>query len=125
MWEVIMKKLLLMCSLVCLAGSLSGCVQRLTDFTIISSRNIDFSRIAEFTKGPRVEGSYSGPIILFLPAGIPNVGEAMDAAIEGVPGCVGLIDGAVDHEYFNTMFGYFKYTVKGTCLIDPKLVKAR
>ncbi len=119
-----MKKLLLMGALVCLAGSLSGCVQRLTPFTIISSKNIDLSRIPEFTRGPRVEGSYSGPIILFIP-GIPNVEEAMDAAIEGVPGCVGLIDGVVDHEYFNSMFGYFKYTVKGTCLIDPKLVKGR
>lgn len=120
-----MKKLLLMCAMVCAVGSLSGCVQRLTDFTIISSKNVDLTRGAEFTRGPRVEGTDTRAIVLFIPVGVPNAKEAMDQAIQGVPGCIGLLDGVVDSEFFDLIFGYMQYRVKGTCLIDPKLVKAK
>lgn len=115
-----MKKVALICPVAMLAGSLVGCVQRLTDFTVISSKNIDLSRGAEFVRGDhRVEGEDVKPIIIF-PLGIPNAKEAMDNAIQSVPGCVGLVDGVLEQEFFSFIFGYVKYRVKGTCLLDPK-----
>jgi len=47
----------------------------------------------------------------------------MDNAIQSVSGCVGLVDGVLESEFFDFGFGYIKYRVKGTCLIDPSLTK--
>lgn len=116
-----MKKIALLCSFVIVMSSLTGCAQRLTDFTIISSKNIDLSRGAEFTRGERVVGEDTVAIIIF-PLGVPNAKEAMDDAIEKVPGCVGLLDGVLESEFFSFVFGYAKYRVKGTCLMDSKIM---
>jgi len=118
-----MKRIALLCLLVAIVATTSGCVQRITDFTVISSKNVDLSRGADFVRADnRVEGTDTKAIIVF-PLGIPNAKEAMDNAIQSVPGCVGLVDGVLEHEFFSFVFGYAKYRVKGTCLIDPKLVK--
>jgi hypothetical protein len=117
-----MRKVIWLCVVVFAVGSLTGCVQRLTDFTVISSKNVDLSRGADFVRGDqRVEGEDTKIAIIF-PLGIPSAKEAMDKAIQTVPGCVALVDGVLEHEYFYLYFGYFKYRVKGTCLIDPKLL---
>ncbi|MEI7815866.1 MAG: hypothetical protein WCI45_01625 [Desulfuromonadales bacterium] len=118
-----MKRIALFCSVVLAVSCLSGCVTRITDFTVISSKNVDLSRGADFVKGEvRVEGEDSKPIILF-PIGIPNAKEALDQAIQGTPGYVALVDGVLEHEFFSFLVGYVKYRVKGTCLIDPKFKK--
>ena len=79
-----------------------GCSQRITDFTIISTKNIDLSRGAEFTKGSqRVEGEDTKHIIILFPTGIPSTKEAIDRAIEGTPGAVALLDGVLEHEGFS------------------------
>lgn len=117
-----MNKIAMLCVVALISTSMTGCVQRITDFTIISSKNIDLSNGANFKRDDkRVEGEDSKPIIIF-PIGIPNAKEALDQAIQGVPGCVGLVDGVLEHEFFSFLFGYVKYRVKGTCLIDPKLL---
>ncbi len=106
--------------------AMSGCTTRLTDFTIISTKNIDLSRGAEFTRSEqRVEGEDTKHIIIFIPTGIPSPKEAADKAIESVPGAVALLDGVLEHEwfYFPYIFGYTTYRIKGTPLIDPKLIK--
>ncbi|MDD2365495.1 MAG: hypothetical protein PHN84_04965 [Desulfuromonadaceae bacterium] len=118
-----MKRIAMFCTVAMVITSMMGCVQRITDFTIISSKNIDLSNGANFKRdGKRIEGEDSKPIIL-IPIGIPNAKEALDNAIQGVPGCVGLVDGVLESEYFSFFFGYVKYRVKGTCLIDPNLLK--
>lgn len=117
-----MKKVVLLCVVVFVMVSLTGCVERITDFTVISSKNVDLSRGSDFIRGDkRVEGEDT-KIAFIFPLGIPNAKEAMDNAIQSVPGCVGLVDGVLEHEFFYLYFGYFKYRVKGTCLIDPKLL---
>ncbi|BCA80496.1 hypothetical protein [Desulfuromonas sp. AOP6] len=116
-----MKKIALLCCIAFALTSLTGCAQRLTDFTIISSKNIDLSQGADLTRGERVVGEDTVPIVI-VPIGIPNAKEAMDNAIEKHDGCVGLLDGVLESEYFSFIFGYVKYRVKGTCLMDPKLV---
>jgi len=118
-----MKQLALLCLLAATVVASTGCVQRITDFTVISSKNVDLSRGADFVRGEsRVIGEDTKLVIIF-PIGLPNAKEAMDNAIQSVPGCVGLVDGVLEYEVFSFVFGYTEYRVKGTCLIDPKLVK--
>lgn len=105
---------------------ITGCTTRLTDFTIISTKNIDLSRGAEFSRGEtRVEGEDTKHIIIIIPTGQPSAKEAADKAIESTPGAVALLDGVLEHEmfYFPYVYGYSTYRIKGTPLIDPKLLK--
>lgn len=103
---------------------LTGCAQRLVDFTILSTKNIDLTRAATFERGAvRVEGKDEISIIIIIPTGVPNVKEAVDRAIESVPGAVALVDGVVSYRsfYIPYIFGQESYVVEGTPLIDPKL----
>jgi hypothetical protein len=105
--------------------TISGCSQRVADFTIISSKNIDLSKGADFKRGPtRVHGEDLKHIII-IPAGHPNAKEAMDNAIESVPGAVALLDGVLNHNfwYIPYIYGQESYDVEGTPLIDPLLLK--
>ncbi|RLC55663.1 MAG: hypothetical protein DRH89_07230 [Candidatus Cloacimonadota bacterium] len=104
---------------------LSGCTTRFIDFTIISSKNIDMSRGAEFYRDRnRVIGEDSASIIIFIPTGTPNAKEALDRAIESVQGAVALLDGVISQKFFYIPYIYGESTiiVEGTALIDPKLL---
>jgi hypothetical protein len=116
-----MKKSVLLICFAFAMSSLSGCAQRLADFTVISTKNVDLSQGANFTRGERIEGEDMVPIVL-VPLGVPNAKEAVDDAIEKVPGCIGLLDGVLESEYFSFLIGYVKYKVEGTCLVDPQQV---
>jgi hypothetical protein len=102
---------------------LSGCVTRLVDFTMISTKNIDLAKGANFQRGPsRVQGEDSVAIIIFIPTGVPNMKTAIDKAIESVPGAVALMDGVVSYKsFYILLFGQYGYIVEGTPLIDPAL----
>ena len=65
-------------------------------------------------------------IIIFVPTGTPSLKEAIDKAIEKVPGGVALVDGVVYHKWFYIpyIYGEFKYTIEGTILIDPSLTSS-
>jgi hypothetical protein len=107
-----------------LSLSLAGCTVRMIDFTILSTKNIDLARASTFKRGAaRVEGKDEISIIIFIPTGVPNVKEAIDRAIESVPGAVALLDGVVMSHYFYIPYIYGKqaYVVEGTPLIDPQL----
>ncbi len=104
--------------------SLSSCVTRMTDFTIISTKNIDLSQMAKFKRGDtRVKGEDSKYIVIIIPTGTPSMKQAIDNAIQSVPGCVGLLDGVVYYKWFYIPYvvGKFSYLVEGTPLIDPSL----
>lgn len=104
--------------------ALTGCKTRLTDFTVLSSKNVDFSKKDTFKRGPnRVTGVDEAYIIIFIPTGIPNIKTAIDRAIEGVPGAVALVDGVLYAENWWFIFGANSYIVEGTPLIDPSLVE--
>ena len=111
----------------CAALLLSACSTRVTDFTIISSKNIDLSHGAAFNRAPaRVKGEDRKSIFIIFRTGEPNAKEAMDKAIESTPGAVGLLDGVIiKHEwYVPGIYGEFWYEVEGTPLIDPALLKS-
>lgn len=108
-------------------AALSGCSQRIMDFTVISSKNVDLSKGAEFKRGlTRVHGEDLKHIIVFIPTGQPNAKVALDKAIESTPGAVGLVDGVITSHgwWIPYIYGQSKVEVEGTPLIDPTLQKA-
>jgi hypothetical protein len=100
---------------------LTGCTTRLTDFTIISTKNVDLSVIGRARRGAaRVEGKDVAHIIIFIPTGVPNMKEAIDRAIESVPGAVALVDGVLYQRFFwiPYIYGQSAFVVEGTPLIN-------
>jgi hypothetical protein len=93
----------------------NGCTQRLIDYTIISSKQMNM-KVNESARGQRVEGKDGIYWLLFIPFGIPNLKEACDEAIESVgSGYDALIDGVVYTEFWWVFFtGYNGYKVQGT-----------
>lgn len=104
-----------------------GCATRVMDFTIVSSKNVDFSKFPTYERGrDRVEGKDTKPIIFIIPLGNPDGKEAIDRAIETTPGAVALVDGVLTYKYFYIpyIYGEYTYLVEGTPLIDPALANA-
>jgi len=115
-------------SLCLVALLLASCTTRLVDFTIISTKNLDLSKGASFERGrSRVEGIDKVYIIVLIPTGTPNMKEALDRAIESVPGAVALLDGVLTQKfwYIPYIFGQSAFLVEGTPLIDPALAAER
>ncbi|MGI9213052.1 MAG: hypothetical protein ACR2HF_11325 [Methylococcaceae bacterium] len=112
-------------TIVMLAFFVTGCAQRIGDFTLVSSKNIDLTRGADFKRSyTRIKAEDTVPIILGIPIGIPNMKTALDRAIEKTPGAVALTDGVVSQKIFNfIIFGEMGYEVEGTPLIDPNQEK--
>lgn len=110
----------------CLGLFVTSCTTRLTDFTVLSSKNVDLSQMGKYERGKdRVEGEDIAHIILFIPTGMPNLKEAIDRAIEATPGCVALADGVVSSRAFwFLVYGQNAYIVEGSPIIDPSLVSA-
>lgn len=108
-------------------GTLAACTHRITDFTFLSTKNVDLSQAAAFERGDaRVTGEDQAFIIIFVPTGIPNIKEATDRAIESIPGAVGLVDGVIYRTtfYIPMLFGVDKFVVEGTPLINKKALRA-
>lgn len=101
---------------------LSNCTSRLTDFTVISTKNVPVGdgHPVEFKKGTtRVKGKDTAHWVLFIPFGTPNLKEAIDRAIESTPGCIGLVDGVVkSNAWWAILYGQSKYIVEGTPLFE-------
>lgn len=120
-----MKKVILAC-IIAFAISLSSCSQRLAEFTILSSKNIDYSKLPDYKRmNGRVVGQDKAHIILFIPTGAPDTKEALDRAIEAVPGCVALVDVTLERGsfYIPFIYGQSWFTFEGTPLVDPSVAQ--
>jgi hypothetical protein len=116
------KFLLCLCAMGFFAA---GCTMRLTDFTVISTKNVEWSKAATFKRGAsRTRGKDTAYTIVFVPTGQPNMKEAIDRAIESVPGAVAMVDGVLysTNWYIPLIYGENSYVVEGTPLIDPSLI---
>jgi len=104
----IARRMALLAPLVLLAPA---CTRRVTDFTILSTKNVAY--VGE--RGRRVSGSDSTPIFLFIPIGRPSVKEATDEAIEAGGGNA-LVDGVVYKSswWIPLIYGQRTVTVEGT-----------
>lgn len=117
-----MKNVCMLAGVALLLG-LQGCVTRLTDFTVLSTKNVDLSRMGEYQRTEaRVVGEDLKHVVIFVPMGVPNAKEAIDRAIESVPGGVALVDGVIEHRwwYIPYIYGQLSYTAEGTVLVDPR-----
>ena len=98
----------------------SSCTHRLTDFTVISTKNVPVGQgvNTEFVKGnTRVTGKDLSHVVLFIPFGTPNMKDAIDRAIEATPGAIGLVDGVVkSNSWYALLYGQNAYIVEGTPL---------
>jgi hypothetical protein len=104
--------------------AMASCTNRILDFTMVSSKNIDLSRGASFERGKsRVTGEDMAHWIILLPTSTVSIKEALDRAIESTPGCVALLDGVIYTKfwYIPYIYGQQVAIVEGTPLIDPSL----
>ena len=101
----------------------SSCSQRIFDFTMVSTKNVDLSKASTFERSKiRANGEDGVYWLITIPLGFPNLKEAIDRAIESTPGAVALVDGVVySKSWWAILTGYSSYVVEGTPLIDPSL----
>ena len=121
--DLIIKLLRMTAIIILLIGT--GCTTRLVDFTVISTKNIDWSQAATFQRAKaRVEGKDWVHIIICIPTGVPSMKEAIDRAIESVPGGVALLDGVLISKFYYIpyIYGRQTYVIEGTPLINPAFV---
>lgn len=115
-----MRRIVIIAIVAILACGLGSCTHRLTDFTVISTKNIPLGEgvHTDFQKGTRrVKGVDVAHTVLFIPLGMPNMKEAIDKAIEQIPGAIGLVDGVVKSSGWTALvYGQNKYIVEGTPL---------
>jgi len=105
--------------------ALTGCTQRLIDFTFISTKNVDLSRAAAFERAKtRINGEDIAHIIICIPTNIPSMKEAVDRTIKKVPGGIALVDGVLSHYGWWFLYGQNGYIIEGTPIIDPALANA-
>lgn len=120
-----MKKVIFACIIV-VTMVLSSCSQRLAEFTILSSKNIDYSKLPDYKRmNGRVVGEDKAHIIILIPTGSPDTKEAIDKAIEAVPGCVALVDVILERGgfYIPLLYGQSWITIEGTPLVDQKVAQ--
>lgn len=118
-----MKKFGFFMSLLVTMVLLSSCTHRVTDFTIISTRNVPLGKnAATLAKGEtRVKADDTTPIILCFSIGRPNMKEAIDKAIEKYHGAVALADGVVYYRHWwFLLFGQNSYIVEGTPIFEAE-----
>lgn len=123
-----MKKFSFLMSLLVAMVLLSSCTHRVTDFTIISTRNVPIGKNATtLTKAEtRVKADDTTPIILYFPIGSPNMKEAIDKALEKYHGAVALADGVVYYRHWwFILFGQNSYIVEGTPIFEAEKSSAK
>ncbi|NUQ82293.1 MAG: hypothetical protein HUU10_11845 [Bacteroidetes bacterium] len=81
---------------------LSGCAQRIGDFTVISTKNYEASK--KYTKVGRFTGK-DEVFYFIIPFGIPNIKNAVDKAIEAGNGTY-LTDAVLEETSNLFMIGY-------------------
>jgi len=108
-----MKKTLLLVSVVLIAViALQGCTQRIGDFTLMSTKNVDIG--GKYKKlDTRFEGVDSKPMILTIPLGTPDLKQAVDNCIEAGHGEL-ISNAVVEYAYWTAIvYGEVKYRVHG------------
>jgi hypothetical protein len=101
---------------------LSGCSQRIGDFTLISTKNVDIG--GKYKKlDTRFKAEDRKPVIIGIPIGIPNIKTAVDNCIESGKG--ELLTNAVLDVSFWTMIVYGEqwYTVTGDVWVKSEIAE--
>jgi len=105
---------------------LTGCVSTLGRFTVISTKNIDWNRASEFNdSNQHVEGVDMCHIIIvwstkdYTKIKIEN---AIDNALQKVPGAIALTDAVLKQKafFFPFIYGKYGFYIEGNIIVDPK-----
>ena len=121
-----MKKFLLVICSFSLLLIISSCSHRITDFTVISTKNVPLGQKAASLQkaNRRVKGVDKSHMVFWIPLGMPNMKEAIDKAIEQYPGAIGLVDGVVKSKGWNViLYGQSSYVVEGTPIYEEDIEK--
>ncbi len=105
-----MKKYLLIVPLLFL---LVGCSERIGDFTLISTKNVDIGKNYIKVNTDAI-GKSTKQIIIFIPTGTPSIKDAVDDLLKKSNG--DLVTNAVIHYnwyYIPYVFGEFSYEIQG------------
>ena len=106
---------------------LSSCSQNVFNFTMVSTRNIELSRLSSFDKmSERVEGEDKAHLVILIPTKLIRIDQAIDNTIAATPGCVALLDGTIHQKFWwiPYIYGQQKFVVEATPLVDPKYTSA-
>lgn len=121
------KSIKLMILAFSLAFILSSCSQRIIDFTLISTKNFDVTRMKEYkVQKTRAMSEEKVHIILLYISKTTQQGQlikqAIDNTIESIPGCVGLANGVVSvKQLYFVLYGSISIEVEGDPIIDPTI----
>ncbi len=112
-----MKKILVMgAAFLVLAGCAS---QRIGDFTLLSTKNIDISKMDTLERvGARQDARDMKNSFQLYVGAVPSMEEAVDEAMEQIPGCRALVDVSVKAVSRAFSAGY---EIEGECLVDPSV----
>jgi len=89
----------------------SGCTQRIGDFTIISSKNVEIG--GKYKMLVRQEGVHKISMILGIPIGTPDLKQAVDNCIEAGKGDL-LANAVIESNYWTAIvYGQAGYKVIG------------
>jgi hypothetical protein len=101
-------------------ASFVGCSQRIGDFTLISTKNVDIGG-----KYKQIEGRFSGDdsrgVFLGIPLGTPNLKTAVDNCIQSGKGDL-ITNAVLDGSYWSVIiWGEQKYTVTGDVWVKASM----
>lgn len=107
-----MKRILIYLSVL---FSLNACTTHLTDFTMISTKNVVLERtdIDSKPKRKNVLGEDKKFIFLFIPFGVPKIESAVNDALAKGNGDL-MVDASLDSTGWWFIFGEFGYELRGT-----------
>lgn len=103
---------------------LSSCSQDLFNFTIVSTKNIELEKLSLLKKSTeKAKGEDKSSIILFIPTKRIKIDKAISNTIDGIPGCVALLDGSVYSKFWwiPYIYGEQKIVIEATPLIDSSI----
>lgn len=105
---------------------LTSCSQNLFNFTLVSTKNIELEKLSSLEKSvERTTGRDKASIIIFIPTRQIKIDQAISNTIDGIPGCVALLDGVVYSKFWwiPYIYGEQKIVIEATPLVDPSVTK--
>jgi hypothetical protein len=103
---------------------LTSCSQNLFNFTLVSTKNIELEKLSSLKKSSeRTTGQDKSSIIIIIPTRQVKIDQAISNTIDGIPGCVALLDGVVYSKiwYIPYIYGEQRIVIEATPLIDPSI----
>jgi hypothetical protein len=102
----------------------TSCVTPMGTFTILSTKDIDWSKSSEYRSVPQtVIGKDLYQIVIFIPSKeTVSIEQAVSDALEQIPGAVALLNATILYKnfYIPFIYGQSGFIVKGTVLIGPE-----